>query len=78
MAGEAEGLQRPLQHVERAVVRRRHALAPDQRTRERQRMRERLGAGQFLPILVAQLRSSSLIEVLARVPASTRLTITAQ
>ena len=78
MAGEAQRLERSLEHVEGAAVRRRDALAADQRARERQRMRERFSARQVLRARPTQLRSSSLIEVLARVPASTRLTITAQ
>ena len=78
MASKAERLERALEHVERAGIGRRDALAADQRAGERQRMRERFSARQVLSARLAQLRSSSLIEVLARVPASTRLTITAQ
>ena len=78
VAGEAERLERALQHVEGAAVRRCDALAADQRAGKRQRMRERFNARLVLPALFTQLRRSSLIEVLARVPASTRLTITAQ
>ena len=78
VAGEAERLESALQHIEGAAVRRCHALAADQRAGKRQRMRERFNARLVLPALFTQLRSSSLIEVLARVPASTRLTITAQ
>ena len=83
MAGEAEGRERGFQHVQRAAVGRRDALAADQRAGERQRVGEGLLAGEGPSAVTggppeAQLRSSSLIEVLARVPASTRLTITAQ
>ena len=67
VAGETQPLQRMLDHVERAVVLRRHARTADQRLRQSDRIGQQRHA-----------RSSSLIEVLARVFASTRLTITAQ
>ena len=64
--GEAKPRQRRGQHVLRAGILGRHRGAADQRARQLQR------------IGIAQSRSSSLIEVLARVRSSTRLTITAQ
>ena len=67
VTGEAERPECGLQHVERALVPRRHARAADQRAGQV----DRVDRG-------AHSRSSSLIEVLARVLASTRLTMTAQ
>ena len=67
VTAEAHLIQRPLDDAERALIFGRDARAADQRLRERNRIARRRHA-----------RSSSLIEVLARVLASTRLTITAQ
>ena len=50
VAGEAERLERALQHVEGAAVFRCHALAADQRAGKRQRMRERFNARLALSI----------------------------
>ena len=66
-AGETQGLQPLLQQVER-----RAGIGGDGGAAH-QRLGQRHGIGG-----VHQSRKSSLIEVLARVPASTRLTITAQ
>ena len=65
--GEAEPLQRVRQHSLRAGIGRGDRGAADQRLGERQRIGE-----------VGQSRSNSLIEVFARVCASTVLTMTAQ
>ena len=67
VTGEAEPGQRLLENAERAAVGRRHAGAGDQRAGERDRVDG-----------VGHVRSSSLSDVLARVPASTCLTMTAQ
>ncbi len=67
VADEAEPFQHLLQVAERAAFRRGHARAADQVARQFDRVDQ-----------IGQSRKSSLIEVLARVPASTRLMITAQ
>ena len=68
MDGEAQAFQRIRQHVLRAAVSGRHRGASDQRLRQRQR----IGSAP------AQSRNNSLMEVFARVCASTVLTMTAQ
>src|SRR5258708_1948647 len=70
VAGKAERLQGAFEDGERAFVFRRHAGTPDQLARQLDGIE---GAGHAI-----QLLSSSLIDVLARVPASTRFRITAQ
>ena len=67
LARESGGRKTPRHEIERAAVIRRDRAARDERPRELQR----------LAFDVAHVRSSSLIDVLARVCASTRLTITA-
>ncbi len=70
MAGKSQLRQRRLQHAQRTGIHRRHRSAANQRLGQRYGIDGR-GIGH-------QSRSNSLIEVLARVFSSTRLTITAQ
>ena len=70
VASEAQGPQHGGQRLQRALVGRRDARPADQRLGERDGID---GEG-----VRGQSRSSSLIEVLARVFSSTRLTMTAQ
>src|SRR5262245_30090892 len=76
VTGKAERLQSAFKNVERAFVFRRHARPANQIARQRQRVRQpcQFGRGRG----IAQSRSNSLMDVLARVWASTRLTMTAQ
>ena len=79
MAGKAERLQRAFQHVQRACVLRGDRGAADQRLGQGDGIEDRHGLG-FNPQagLWSIAQQISLIEVLARVFSSTRLTITAQ
>ena len=71
MGGEAQLLQHRFQHIQRAGILRGHRRAADQGLGQSEGVDNDL-------LKWHQSRNSSLIEVLARVFSSTRLTITAQ
>src|SRR5436190_473929 len=78
MAGESEPFEPPGDDVERTLILRRHARPADQLGGERDRIDSPIVMAAHGRRALAHSRSNSLIEVLARVCASTCLTMTAQ